>query len=220
MEYIDFISTHHKSTKRDYIERVVSNDKAKCAVIAKKFDREYWDGPRQYGFGGYTYDGRWRSVAEEIAKHYQLKSGDKVLDVGCGKGFLIYELTQVVPGIMVKGVDISRYAIENSKEEIRADLVQGLAQELPYEDESFDLVISINTLHNLYIYDLKKALIEIERVKKNNAYLVVESYRNESEKVNMLYWQLTCECFFTPKEWEWIYEEYGYSGDYSFIYFE
>lgn len=220
MAYIDFISSVHKSTKRDYIARVVEYDKAQCAEIAKKFDADYWDGPRQYGFGGYNYDGRWRSVAEEIAKYYNLKAGDKVLDVGCGKGFLIYELTQVVPGIKVKGIDISSYALENSKEEIRSDLTQGIAQKLPFEENSFDLVISITTLHNLYLYDLKKALLEIERVKRSNSYIVVESYRNECEKANMLYWQLTCECFFTPDEWEWIYQEWGYMGDYSFIYFE
>jgi len=220
LAYIDFISIIHKSTARDYVARVTQHDKAECAEIAKRFDRDYWDGDRQYGYGGYRYDGRWRAVAEAMAEHYQLKPGQRILDVGCGKGFLLYEFTQAVPGIEVAGLDISEYALDNAKPEIKPFLRQGLAQDLPYEDNSFDLVYSITTLHNLYIYDLKKAIQEIERVSKGNSHIAVESYRNENEKANLLYWQLTCECFFTPEEWQWLYAEYGYTGDYSFIYFE
>ena len=220
MAYIDFVSKLHKSTPRDYVGRVVSHDKAVCAEAAKKFGKDYWDGERCYGYGGYYYDGRWRIVAEEMAKHYKLRSGHKVLDVGCGKGFLLFELMQVVPGLEVLGIDISQYAIANSKEEIRPFLRQGLAQDLPYEDNEFDLVYSITTLHNLNIFDLKNAIRHIERVSKGNSYIMVESYRNEREKANLLYWQLTCECFYKTEEWEWLYKEWGYTGDYSFIYFE
>ncbi|MGE5390786.1 MAG: class I SAM-dependent methyltransferase [Deltaproteobacteria bacterium] len=220
MAWHDFISIIHTQTKRDYLERVTQYDKAECAAIAKGFDRDYWDGERQYGYGGYRYDGRWRPVAEAMARHYELQPGQKVLDVGCGKGFLLYEFTQVVPGIEVVGLDISKYAIDNAKEEIKPCLVQGLAQELPFADNSFDLVYSITTLHNLYIYDLQKAIKEINRVSKENAHIAVESYRNEKEKANLLYWQLTCEAFLTPEEWQWLYHEWDYKGDFSFIYFE
>ncbi len=218
--HIDFLSTVHKSTKRDYLARVNEFPKDKAAEIAKKFDFDYWDGSRNTGYGGYKYDGRWRAVAEEMVKTYHLKAGDRVLDVGCGKGFILYELTQLVPGILVEGIDISAYAIQNAKEEIRSCLKVGCATELPFEDKSFDLVISITTLHNLYCFDLYKALHEIERVGKKNKYICVEAYRNEQEKMNLLYWQLTCEMFCTPQEWEWWYEHCGYTGDYSFIYFE
>jgi len=218
--YIDFISKLHQKTERDYMLRVVEHDKAACAEVAKKFGRDYWDGDRKYGYGGFRYDGRWRVVAEDMVKHYGLQPGQTVLDVGCGKGFLLYDFTQVLPGLKISGIDISDYAIENAKEEVRPFLKQGLAQELPYEDNSFDLVISITTLHNLYLYDLKKAIQEIERVSKKNSYVVVDSYRNERERVNLMYWQLTCECFFTPEEWEWIYNEFGYTGDYSFVFYE
>lgn len=220
MAYIDFISKLHQKTERDYMLRVVEHDKAACAEVAKKFGRDYWDGDRKYGYGGFRYDGRWRVVAEDMVKHYGLQPGQTVLDVGCGKGFLLYDFTQVLPGLKISGIDISDYAIENAKEEVRPFLKQGLAQELPYEDNSFDLVISITTLHNLYLYDLKKAIQEIERVSKKNSYVVVDSYRNERERVNLMYWQLTCECFFTPEEWEWIYNEFGYTGDYSFVFYE
>lgn len=220
MAYIDFIGKLHKSGKRNYLERVVEYDKAECAAIARQFGEDYWDGNRKYGYGGYSYDGRWRVVAEEMAAFYKLQPGQSVLDVGCGKGFLLYELTQVVPGLKVAGVDISKYAIENAKEEIRPFLCQGLAQELPYPDASFDLVYSITTLHNLHLFDLKKALQHINRVAKRRSYIAVESYRNEREKVNLLYWQLTCESFYNPEEWVWLFQEWGYNGDYSFIYFE
>ena len=219
MPEIDFISPLHKKTKRDYLARVNEFPKAEAARLAKQFGRDYWDGDRRVGYGGMRYDGRWRVVAEAMAKHYGLKAGDQILDVGCGKGFLLYDFTQVVPGIEVRGLDISSYAIENAKEEVRPFLQAGHAKQLPFADQSFDLVISITTLHNLYCYDLDSALREIERVGKHK-YTVVESYRNEEEKANLLYWQLTCEAFCTPEEWAWWFKQTGYTGDYSYIYFE
>lgn len=220
MSYIDFISSLHKKTKRDYVARVNESPKAEAAQLAKQWGYDYWDGDRKFGYGGYRYDGRWRQVAEAMATHYGLTKGDRILDVGCGKGFLLYEFTQVVPGVEVCGVDISRYALEHAKEDVRPFLQFGNAIELPFENHSFDLVFSITTLHNLYCFELDKALRELERVGKKNKYMVVESYRNEEEKANLLYWQLTCESFYTPQEWQWWFEKCGYTGDYSFIYFE
>ncbi|MDE6055306.1 MAG: class I SAM-dependent methyltransferase [Lachnospiraceae bacterium] len=220
MPYIDFVSDLHKATKRDYIGRVVSDDKADCAIIAKQYGYDYWDGDRKYGYGGYRYDGRWKSVAEKLADHYQLQPEQKVLDVGCGMAHLLYELTQAVPGIKVAGIDISRYALEHAKPEVRSMLQYGQAQNLPFEDNEFDLVVSLATLHNLKVFDLKKALQEIGRVSKKNSYIMVESFRNDREEVNMLYWQLTCASYYSVEEWEWLYREWGYAGDYSFIFFE
>lgn len=220
MAYIDFVSDVHNATKRDYVGRVTSADKAECAVIAKQYGYDYWDGERKYGYGGYHYDGRWRNVAEKMAEHYHLKAGQKVLDVGCGKAHLLYELTQVVSGLEVRGIDISAYALEHSKEEIRNMLQYGKAQDIPFSDNEFDLVISLTTLHNLKVFDLKKAVQEISRVSKGNSYIMVESFRNDKEEVNMLYWQLTCASYYSVDEWEWLYKEWGYTGDYSFIFFE
>lgn len=219
MAYIDFLSSVHTSTKRDYLARVNEFPKAEAASLGKQFGKHYWDGDRKTGYGGYKYDGRWRTVANAMAKHYMLKPGQRVLDVGCGKGFLLYDLMQSVPGLEVAGIDISEYAIEHAKEEVKPFLQVCDAKKLPFADKSFDLVISITTLHNLYCHDLHDALKEMERVGKQK-YLCVESYRNEEEKVNLLYWQLTCEMFCTPKEWEWWFQLTGYTGDYSFIYFE
>lgn len=220
MPYIDLVSDLHKVTKRDYIGRVVNDDKAECAKVAKKYGYEYWDGDRKYGYGGYRYDGRWKSVAQKLIEHYQLKPGQKVLDVGCGMAHLLFEMSEWVPGLLVKGIDISTYALEHAKEEIRDRLQYGQAQNIPFSDDEFDLVISLATLHNLKVYDLKKAVQEISRVSKEHSYIMVESFRNDKEEVNMLYWQLTCASYYSVEEWEWLYNEWGYLGDYSFIYFE
>jgi protein-L-isoaspartate(D-aspartate) O-methyltransferase len=220
MPYIDFIGKIHRATTRDYLARVTADDKAQCAEVALRWGKEYWDGDRKYGYGGYRYDGRWRSVAEELVQHYGLPGDAAILDVGCGKGFLLYELTQVLPKATVAGIDISSYAVEQAKEEVRPFLQVGHASRLPYADHSFDLVISINTIHNLYSYELWPALSEIERVGRGAKYITVEAYRNEREKVNLMYWQLTCRAFHTPREWEWLFAQAGYRGDYSFIFFE
>jgi SAM-dependent methyltransferase len=222
MAYIDFLSETHKNTKRDYLARVNDPEypKAKAADLAKKWSFEYWDGDRRINYGGYRYmEGRWETVARAMSKHYNLGPGSRILDVGCGKGFLLFDFTKVVPGIEVYGIDISEYAIANSKEEVRSRLQVGNATNLPFPDQSFDLVYTLNTVHNLHNYDLEKALKEIQRVGKQK-YICVESYRNEVEKANLLYWQVTCEAFCTPEEWEWWFRHTGYTGDHSFIYFE
>ena len=220
MSYVDFLTNVHTSTKRNYLERVVQHDKADCATIAKQYGQDYWDGDRQYGYGGYRYDGRWLPIAQKMVKHYDLKPGDKILDVGCGKAYLLYEFTQAIPGVEVAGIDISQYGIDNAKEEVKPFLQIGNATKLPFEDNTFDFVVSILALHNLYNYELYAALQEIERVGKDKKYIVVESYRNERERVNLLYWQLTCESFYTPDEWEWFFKQSGYTGDYGCIFFE
>ncbi len=216
------MSPLHKATTRDYLARVNDPDypKAKAATLAKQWGYDYWDGDRRINYGGYKYiPGRWAPVAEMMIEHYGLKPGDKVLDVGCGKGFQMYELTQALPGLQVRGRDISTYALENAHPEIKALVDLGTAANLPYADKEFDLVISINTLHNLHNRELETALREIERV-GNQKYLCVESYRNETEKANLLYWQVTCEQFNSPDDWMWWFEMTGYTGDHSFIYFE
>lgn len=220
MAYVDFLSSVHKQTVRNYLGRVNSFPKAEAAKKAKLWGFDYWDGSRDTGYGGYRYDGRWRAVAQAIADHYHLRPGDRILDVGCGKGFLLFDFTQVVPGVEIVGLDISQYGIDHAKEEVRPFLQVGNARELPYPDQSFDLVVSINTLHNLPCMDLDRALCEIERVGRKNKYLCVESFRTEEEKVNLLYWQLTCASFDAPEEWQWWFERCGYQGDYSFIFFE
>lgn len=221
--YIDFMSALHKKQNRDYLARV--NDchypKAKAAKLAKKFDFDYWDGDRKINYGGYQYmPGRWSVVAKKMIEHYNLREDARILDVGCGKGFLLYDFLEFVPNAEIHGIDISKYAIDNAKKEIADNLVLGNATSLPWPDSYFDLVISINTFHNLYNYDLELALKEFERVGKEHKYLCVESYISEEEKANLLYWQVTCEAFCTPEEWNWWFKKTSYKGDHSFIFFE
>lgn len=216
---LNIITPLHKKTKRDYIGRMM-DEKITCSKIARKYDKDYWDGDRRYGYGGYRYDGRWEVVARRLIEQYKLPEDAKILDVGCGKGFLLYEFKKLLPNAAVKGFDISQYAIENAKEDIKDFLFAHKAQDsYPFDDKEFDLVISINTLHNLYINELKQALQQIERVGKGK-YITVESYRNEDELFNLQCWALTCEAFFTAKEWIWLFDEFGYRGDYEFIYFD
>jgi SAM-dependent methyltransferase len=219
MAYVDLISRIHTATKRNYLARVVPDDKAALAEVAKHYGYAYFDGDRKYGYGGFRYDGRWQSFAKAVVTHYELQPGGRVLDVGCAKGFLVHDL-RTVAGLDAVGVDVSEYAIEHVMEEARPYVSVANAVELPFEDDEFELVLSINTLHNLRLPDLERALLEIERVGTGRAYIVLDGYRNEREKVNLMYWQLTCECFFTPEEWEWLFARVGYRGDYGCVYFE
>jgi SAM-dependent methyltransferase len=213
-----FFASLHTSTKRDYLARMM-DDKAHCMEVARRFDRNFFDGERRYGFGGYRYDGRWLPVAEAMAAQYDLKPGARVLEAGCGKGYLLYEFTRAVPDCQVRGFDISAYAVENGKPEIRDQLfVHDAKDPWPFADKEFDLVFSIAALHNLPIYDLKPALAEMERVGQK-AYLCVEGYRSPAELFALQCWALTAECFFSDREWLWLFQEFGYSGDYEFIHF-
>jgi len=217
MPHLDFISPVHTRTRRDYLERVVGADKAECATIAKRFDRDYWDGDRMHGYGGYHYDGRWRPVAEALARHYQLRAGQRVLDVGCGKGFLLHELCRAVPGIQIAGIDISRYALDHAKEEVQPFLRIGNAAELPCADHVFDLVLAINVLHNLYVYDLSRALRELERVPGTGIWSLIPIARAGEGEPALL--AVDVRVLFTPQEWEWLFRQSGYTGDYSFVFF-
>lgn len=220
MARVDLLNAIHGRTRRHYLERVLGVNKAECARIAKRFDRDYWDGDRRHGYGGYRYDGRWQALAQSLIDRYGLKPGDRVLDIGCGKGYLLHDLTEALPGLQVEGIDVSQYALDHAIASVQPFLRRGSAVELPWPDRVFDLVLSINVLHNLYNYELCRALREMERVARGGKYLVVDSYRTEEEKVNLLNWQLTCESFYTPAEWEWLFAQCGYTGDYGFIFYE
>lgn len=216
---LSIVTGLHRATARDYLARMV-DAKVECMQVARRYDADYWDGDRRYGYGGFNYDGRWKPVAEKLVAFFGLKGNSSILDVGCGKGFLLYELKRLLPEARICGFDISGYAVAQAKEEICESLSVHRAQDMyPFADKEFDLVISLTTVHNLLLPDLKSALQEMERVAKNK-YLVVEAYRNEAELFNLQCWALTCAAFFTPDEWIWLFNEFGYSGDYEFIYFE
>lgn len=215
------MSAKHGAVTRDYLARVNDKEypKYRAAELAKKWDFDYWDGDRRICYGGYTYrPGYWTPIAEKFIVEYQLTRNSSVLDIGCGKGFLLYEISQLLPGIKVAGLDISSYAIENSHPDIKKFLHSGSAEQLPWSTNEFDLAFSLNTFHNLYTFQLFTALKEIRRVSRSS-YICVESYRNEFEKQNLLYWQVTCESFYTPEEWRWWFNLTEYDRDFGFIYF-
>ena len=216
----NFVTPLHTSTTRDYLARMI-DEKVHCMQISKQYDKDYWDGDRRYGYGGYKYIlDRWKPVAEQLIKAYNLTSNSKVLDMGCGKGYLMHEIKLLIPDIDIIGIDSSSYALEHAKDEIKPFLFKHKVEEkLIYKDNEFDLVISLGTFHNLRLPDLRAALIEMERVGKCK-YLMLESYRNENELFNLQCWALTAESFFDKDEWIWLYRHFGYTGDYEFIYFE
>ena len=216
---VNFVSKLHKATKRNYLDRMI-NQKVHCMKKARKFEYDYWDGDRKYGYGGYKYiPGRWKPVAKQMIKKYKLTNNSKVLDVGCGKGYILYEMKKILPNLKICGFDVTKYGIKNSKPEIKKNLfIHNAKNKFPFKNKSFDLVISLACLHNLKVYDLKKSITEIQRVGKK-AYVMVEGYRNEQELFNLQCWALTAETFFDDKEWRWIFKQCKYEGNFEFIYF-
>ena len=210
---IDLLINYPKS-KRNLKER--ENQKSEeDRAIARKFEREFFDGDRKYGYGGYKYNQRfWQPVIPTFKKYWNLNSSSSVLDVGCGKGFMLYDFLKMIPGIKLKGVDISDYAVENSMPDVKEFITTANAKNLPFEDNSFDVVISINTVHNLELSDCAQALREIDRVSKKNSFITVDAYRNEEEKSRMYAWNLTAKTIMSVKEWKSFFEKADYKGDY------
>lgn len=215
---LEIFTPLHTRSSRDYLARML-DDKVVCMVKAKEYEFDYWDGDRRYGYGGYRYDGRWEPVARRLVELYGLDNDSAILDVGCGKAHLLFELQRLLPGARVAGLDISRHGLADAPEPVRPYLFQYRAQDvLPFGDGSFDLVLSLGCLHNLRLFELKTALTEIERVGRQK-FVMTESYRNEQELFNLQCWALTCESFLDPAEWIWFFGQCGYTGDYEFIFF-
>lgn len=213
MPEIDLLKRYPKA-KRDIQKRKAAQC-PKTIETARRYGFEYFDGTRDQGYGGYRYDGRWIPIAEDIIAHYGLKAGDRVLDIGCAKGFLVKDLQKVCPGLETFGIDISEYAMAHCEPEVIGRLHLGCASSLPFPDKSFDCVISINTLHNLEGESLQKSLREIKRVSRDSAYVQVDSYHTPEERELFLSWVLTAKTHGYPQEWLKIFNEAGYTGDYA-----
>ena len=210
---IDLLKNYPKS-KRNLKERS-QNKNEYIRRVARRFGKEFFDGDRNFGYGGFKYNPKfWQPVIPDFIKHWDLNKNSSLLDVGCAKGFMLYDLMLKVPGIKLKGIDISQYAIDNSKMEVKSLLKVANAKKLPFPDKSFDVVVSINTIHNLDKVDCALALKEISRVSKKHSFITVDAYRNEKEKKEIFKWNLTAKTIMSVNEWKNFFEENGYNGNY------
>ncbi|MEX2528454.1 MAG: class I SAM-dependent methyltransferase [Gemmatimonadota bacterium] len=217
MAEIDLLSRYPRARRKLGKPRSLDPANRRAAL---KFGSEYFDGTREQGYGGYHYDGRWIPIARDIVTHFGLKEGDRVLDVGCAKGFLVKDLMAVCPGLQVFGLDISRYALTHCEPEVAGRLVRGTADELPFPNGSFQAVLCINVVHNLERRRCVRALREVERLAPGRGYIRVDAYRTEDERRVFLDWVLTALTFLRPEEWRGLMAEAGYTGDYSWTVLE
>lgn len=191
-------------------------DKEHNRALASQFGFEYFDGPREQGYGGYKYDGRWQKVARTLIEKYKLNASSKFLDVGCAKGFLMHDMQEACPGIDVQGIDISPYAKEHALPSVQQKISIGNCLKLPYPDDFFDCSVAINTIHNLDEAGCKQAIRELIRVTKHeqNIFVQVDAYSNAQEKELFEIWMLTAKTYLMPDQWEALFNEVGYRGDY------
>ncbi|MEI7789154.1 MAG: class I SAM-dependent methyltransferase [Chlorobiaceae bacterium] len=210
---IDLLENYPK-TKRDPHARAEEKTE-EIRAIARQFGKEFFDGDRKHGYGGFSYSTRfWQPVIPTFQQHFNLTPQSSLLDVGCGKGFMMHDLAELIPGITVKGIDISEYAINNTIEDMKPHAMVASANNLPFPDKSFDVVISINTIHNLEQDECGKALKEIDRVSRGKSFITVDAYRTDEEKERMYAWNLTARTIFSVDDWVRFFKEVGYTGDY------
>ena len=212
MSEINLLNTYPK-TVRDYDLRAKEKS-PEIISLAKQFGRDFFDGDRKCGYGGYKYDGRWKTVAKRMQEYYRLAEDAAILDIGCGKGFMLHDFKELMSKAFVAGIDVSTYAIDNAMPSVKPFLKIASAEKLPYEDKSFDLVVSINSIHNLPLDRLKTALREIQRVCRKASYITIDAWRNETERENLFKWVLTAETMMHVDDWKKLFKEVGYSGDY------
>ena len=210
---IDLLAKYPKA-KRNLADRAnTKTDKER--VVARKFGKDFFDGDRKFGYGGYNYHPKfWSEVVNTFADHWKLDGNNSLLDVGCGKGFMIYDFYKLIDNIKLYGIDISKYAIENCHQEIKSLVKVGNAKKLEFRDNEFDYIISINTIHNLDKEDCIKAIKEISRVSKKGSFITVDAYRNEDEKKRMYDWNLTAKTIMSVNEWKELFDKVDYKGDY------
>ena len=185
---------------------------------AREFGASFFDGDRLEGYGGYSYDPKyWTRTVKLMSDYYGINHNSKILDVGCGKGFMLHDFRLLHPGIKVTGIDISRYAVHNAMKGIGDRLWIGSAADLPYSTSSFDLVISINTIHNLPLEECKEAIREIERVSRGNSFIMVDAWRTEEGRRNLGMWNLTAQTYMHTDDWTQLLHECGYTGDWYYF---
>lgn len=208
---------NYPRTKRDVDARGAEKTE-EDRRIARQFGKDFFDGDRKNGYGGFNYNARfWQPVIPTFQQHFKLDAKSSVLDAGCAKGFMLYDFMQLIPGIKVAGIDVSQYAIDNCKPEVKPFLKVADIQEMPFADKSFDVVISITTVHNLDMDGVKRALREIQRIQRKGSFITVDAYRNDEEKKRMFAWNLTAKTVLHVDEWKELFDKVGYTGDYHWF---
>lgn len=210
---IDLLAKYPKS-RRNLDERAGQKTE-KVRQVARQFGKDFFDGDRMHGYGGFNYHPKfWQPVVPDFQKQYHLSSKSSILDVGCAKGFMLYDFKKLIPGIQVAGIDISEYAVSNAIDDVKPFLKVANAVSLPFSDKFFDLVVSINTVHNLPLDECKNALREIQRVSKKHSFVTVDAYHNAEEKKRMEMWNLTARTILSVEDWVELFRDVGYAGDY------
>ena len=214
--HLDLMRRYPKPDRSNLLTQRVEVDSS-SRILAKEFNYEYFDGPRSLGLGGFKYiPGYWTPVVEDFISHYQLSNSSSLLDVGCAKGFTMFEFARQLPGMRIKGLDISRYCINNSLPIVMPHITHGCCSNLPFESNSFDLAISIATIHNLDLNGVKRSLKELMRVSKSS-FIKVNGYTNDDERLALHQWNLVADTILHVKEWEQIFDEVGYDRDWEFF---
>jgi ubiquinone/menaquinone biosynthesis C-methylase UbiE len=219
MAEIDLMDRYPR-TKRPIAERKNNVSDADRA-LSRQFGKDYFDGDRMHGYGGYYYHPRfWQGTVRRFQEHYRLPANASILDVGCAKGFMLHDFKELIPEIKISGIDVSQYALDHAMETVKPHLQIGNVKALPFADESLDLVIAINVIHNLELEECKKAIREIQRVSRGKSFIVVDAYRNEGEKQRLINWVVTCRTHMYVHEWKKVFAETGYTGDYWWFFAE
>lgn len=178
-----------------------------------RFEQEYFDGPT--GYGGYYYDGRHARAVRAMIDRYDLGPGSRVLDVGCAKGFMLYEFVR--QGIEdVRGCDVSRYAVERAHPGVKGRLEVASADRLSHPDASFDFAYSVDVVHNLPSEQCDQAIREVMRVSRGAAFIQAASFETDEEQHRLTEWGVTVRTFRSKRQWRETFERLEYRGDFYF----
>lgn len=212
-----FWEHYPKQNNRGVISVKRLNITKKVKKKLQKFGKEYFDGSREHGYGGYYYNKKFfRKIVKLMVKYYQLNGNVRILDIGCAKGFMMYDFKKVLPKAEIYGIDISRYCKINALPEVKKNIKVGCCSKLPYPDNFFDFVVSISTIHNLNLNGIKRSIKEIVRVSKNKSFIRVKAYTNKNEKKFIDEWNLVAKSNLSKKKWLQIFKNLSYKGDFDF----
>ena len=204
-----------KNRNKVALARVKINKRKRTRI--KKFGKEYFDSKREYGYGGYYYNKKFfRRIAKAFISHYKLNNNSKILDVGCAKGFLMYDIKYFLPKAEVRGIDISKYCKQKSIKSVKKYIKVASCDKIPFKENYFDFVVSISTIHNLAEKKIPKAFKELLRVGKKKFFVRLKAHENFKEKKFIDDWNIVAKSNLSKKQWLKLFKRVKYKGDYDF----